>query len=115
MKKTKIVEFVKNHKKEILITAVAGVVGMAIGYRPYVNVMRKHGGLIDAISKFKGDMPEINLIEFLKCSNSVQPLFAVGDITLEETVSEELLQHCVKNCGLEKNDVVPSVLIGIKK
>ena len=120
MKKTnKIVGFVKDHKKEILITTTAGVVGVIGGIVGYKCCLSKDNlGLIKSAAQFNKDAvsgktmsQSIKLL--LDSSDSVHPVTPINTTkTLAETVSGEVLS-AFEEFGIESTAKVSGIMVGI--
>ncbi len=120
MKKTnKFVGFVKTHKKEILLTTTAGVVGVVGGIVGYKRHLSKDSlGLIKSAAQFNKDAvsgktmtQSIKLL--LDNSDSVHPVTPI-DVTktLAETVSGEVLS-AFEDFGIKSTAKVSGIMVGI--
>lgn len=119
MKKTNnVVEFVKNHKKEILIATTASVVGIVGGIVGYKCHLSKDGlKLIKATAQFKKDAvtgktmnQSIKLL--LDSSDSVHPAMPNETKILADTVSAEVLS-AFEEYGIKSTAKVSGIMVGI--
>ena len=117
-KMNKVVDFVKNHKKEILIATAASAVGVAggiVGYKCHLS--KDNLGLIKSASQFNKDTvsgrsmsQSIKLL--LDSSDSVHPVTPHVDKTLAEAVSQEVLS-AFEEYGVKSTAKVSGIMVGI--
>ena len=120
MKKNKVVGFVKDNKKEIVIAIVGTVVGAAAGFIGYkCHIAKNYGELIDIMSKFKS-CPNTkrtvcqDIVEFLSgATHSFHPFTAKCDTAIKDTFCEEIVS-ILANKGHNPDMLVSGILIGLK-
>lgn len=119
MEKTnKVIGFVKNHKKEMLIATAASVVGVVGGIVGYKCHLSKDGlSLIKTTAQFNKDAvsgktmnQSIKLL--LDSSDSLHPVTPHVDKTLAETVSAEVLS-AFEEYGIKSTAKVSGIMVGI--
>lgn len=119
MKKTnKVVGFVKNHKKEMIIATAAGLAGVIGGIAGYKGYLSKEGlGLLKSTAQFgKDDVTGKTMNQSIKLlldsSDSVHPVTPNVDKTLAECLSEEVLS-AFEEYGFEPTAKVSGIMVGI--
>lgn len=119
MKKTNnVVEFVKNHKKEVLIATVASVVGVVGGIAGYKCHLSKDGlSLIKSTAQFNkcavtGKTMNQSIKLLLDSSDSVHPAMPNETKILADTVSAEVLS-AFEEFGIKSTAKVSGIMVGI--
>lgn len=119
MKKTnKVVGFVKNHKKELLVATAAGAVGAIGGIVGYKCHLSKDSlGLIKSSKQFgkcavTGKTMNQSIKLLLDSSDSVHPVTPNVTKTLADTVSQEVLS-AFEGYGIESTAKVSGMIVGI--
>ena len=117
-KMNKVVDFVKNHKKEILIATAASAVGVAggiVGYKCHLS--KDNLRLIKSASQFGKDAEGGTTLShsiklFLDRSDSVYPVTPHVDKTLAGTVGQEMLS-VLEERGVKSTAKVSGIMVGI--
>lgn len=119
-KQNKIVEFIKEYKKEVAIAGVAGAVGVAvglIGYKRYI--FKNYGELIEAVRRLKysdlddGVTAAQHLAWILKDTNSMYWRIPQETMTLSDVLSESALEK-MKELGDTPDMAIAGFMVGIK-
>lgn len=120
-KMNKVVEYVKNHKKEIAITAFVGTIGAVcgiVGHKLYIS--KNYGELIGLVNEYgksaNGQSLNERLCKFLdNTTGTVYPCFPVnGDKTLSDGLGGELLNELLED-GFDPNTKISGVMFGTIK
>ena len=114
----KVVGFVKEHKKEVLIATAASAIGVVGGIVGYKCRLSKDGlNLIKATAQFKKDAvsgktmnQSIKLL--LDSSDSVHPAMPTETKILADTVSAEVLS-AFEEFGIKSTAKVSGIMVGI--
>lgn len=121
MNKKKVVEFIKTHKKEIVIATVAGVAGVAagfVGYKLYVS--KNYGKLFKLFFEFGANADGIpmsqTVVEFLdEATLSVQPVVPYTSRTIRDSFSEEVISVFTQHGFDVDTTAISGMLVGLKE
>lgn len=120
-KMNKVKGFVKNHKKEIAIAAVAGTVGAVGGFIGCKrSFLKEYGDLIKVVSDFGNDANsgksfKQSLTNFLfDTTGNVHPIIPINGVTktIGDTFSEELVDTLVTYHGFDPGTKISGVMVG---
>lgn len=118
---SKVKNFIKEHKREIIIATIAGTVGIFGGVvccDRYAS--KKYDELIKNIECFGADGKGASMLDdtvtfFKEASHSVQVLHPNGIHTISQTFSDGSGSQFLASVGYGPDTVVSGILVGIKE